>query len=383
MLSEGPAYILEWLERRVNAVGFKGCLAPGRSKSPRSRAQTPQLLWDLPNAPTGAALNPSIRPQIYFHAPCFDGIASAVLVWDFLERAQGWSDCHLKPINYGAREVWLNTVLSPRSAVVDYLFHPNATFWADHHATTFLSKSVEAEYAQHRTPWRVYDESASSCADLLYAHLWRHFSYQNTAYEDLVKWSVTTDSARYRSVAEALWGDAAALRLNHTLGYGDSNEYSLFLVAQLRNRPLEEVADLPRVKERYARYEHELQFAMDVVRKFSYMDDEVAVLDVPTEGVFVPRYAVYHYYPQAAYSVGIVRRGGRAFVTAMANPWRDFRGPHLGRLFEQMGGGGHPRVGSVVVDESDTDVRSVVTRVIKTLKTGGVPAEPVSEVTPA
>ena len=33
----------------------------------------------------------------------------------------------------------------------------------------------------------------------------------------------------------------------------------------------------------------------------------------------------------------------------MRNPWRGFASIHMGKLFERLGGGGHTRVGSVVL----------------------------------
>ena len=60
--------------------------------------------------------------NIYFHSPCFDGIASAVLCWDFFESRGEASHVGLHPVGYDLRDTWLSTRLSARSAVVDYLF---------------------------------------------------------------------------------------------------------------------------------------------------------------------------------------------------------------------------------------------------------------------
>ncbi len=44
---------------------------------------------------------------LYFHYPCFDGIVSAALAWEFLETQKGWRVGELCPVNYTVRNTWL------------------------------------------------------------------------------------------------------------------------------------------------------------------------------------------------------------------------------------------------------------------------------------
>ena len=79
------------------------------------------------------------------------------------------------------------------------------------------------------------------------------------------------------------------------------------------------------------------------------LKDGIAVFDVDCQDVMVSRYAPYHFYPEARYSIGILRYKDGAKITAMRNPWKDFPSVPLGKLFEEHGGGGHRRVGSVLL----------------------------------
>ncbi len=105
---------------------------------------------------------------LYFHSPCFDGIVSAVLAWDFAEAVLKWKVGDLQPVNYQRRTSWLSQPLHQPCAVVDFLYHPQATFWADHHSTAFLTAEAEDDFEHRRSPYLIYDDAADACAKLLW-----------------------------------------------------------------------------------------------------------------------------------------------------------------------------------------------------------------------
>src|SRR5215467_2006122 len=109
---------------------------------------------------------------LYFHYPCFDGVVSAALAWEFLEQQTGWSINELCPVNYAVRDKWLASELKGPCAIVDFLYHPSADFWADHHATSMLTKEAKADYQRRKASFPLFfDEQAESCASLLFRHL--------------------------------------------------------------------------------------------------------------------------------------------------------------------------------------------------------------------
>src|SRR5437867_9299784 len=101
------------------------------------------ILLRKENYTAGACLGRGIRYMrregtLYLHFPCFDGLVSAVLASDFLEQ-NGWKfNRRFCPVNYHLRPTWISSHLRPPCAVVDFLYHSDAQFWADHHSTTFL-----------------------------------------------------------------------------------------------------------------------------------------------------------------------------------------------------------------------------------------------------
>jgi hypothetical protein len=309
--------------------------------------------------------------HLYFHSPCFDGIVSCVLAWDFLETCQGWSVEEIHSVNYDAKASWLSTSLNTKSAVVDFLYHPDADFWADHHGTTFLNEKAKEDFERRRSRWLVYDKRSGSCALLLWKHFADFFGYRNPRYESLVEWAERIDSARYASVEEAIFGTQPALRINLSLAGRDGQEYCSNLVKLLKRETLDDVAALPEVKARSEHAESMIRAGMDRFAKGSRLEhDGIAVFDVDsTDDAIISRYAPYYRFPEARYSVGVVRSPKGASIKAMRNPWREFLSVPLGEIFSRFGGGGHQRVGALVLPkEQAAEASPILDQIISEIR---------------
>src|ERR1035437_2542476 len=104
---------------------------------------------------------------LYFHSPCFDGIISAVIASDFLEVHCHWMFERFCAVDYSERDNWLSHSLGERCAVVDFIYHPQATFWADHHSTTFLSADAKRDFTRRRQGRTLfYNDRLGSCSTL-------------------------------------------------------------------------------------------------------------------------------------------------------------------------------------------------------------------------
>ena len=296
---------------------------------------------------------------LYLHFPCFDGIISGVLAALFLEKSRGWRFKSIRPVNYDLQEKWLDTRLPRRSAVVDFLFHPQAEFWADHHPTTFLTELAKAEFDQHPTPSRIYDRKSGSCASLL----WRtagHLFPGDQRLEAMVHWAEKIDSAAYDSVEEALSDGHPALVLTKSLAIDADDRFCGFLVTRLQKASLEEIVLTDEVWKRFAKAQEIGNGGLERVRETVRMEGRVAVFEASGEGVLINRYSPYCFYPQASYSIGITHSKHAAVVTAMRNPWLNFDSIDLGEFMRQFGGGGHQRVGSVVLAQDRAAEAKVV-----------------------
>jgi hypothetical protein len=302
---------------------------------------------------------------LYFHYPCFDGLISAVLASEFLESHEDWRITEFQPVDYTLRDTWLSSDLKKPSAIVDFLYHPQAEFWADHHQTSILTTAAREDFERRKQQFRLlFDGRAPSCASLLFRNF-RRFLTHKPYFKEMSEWAEKIDSAAYSSVEEAILGNAPALRIARTLSGEDETgaEYAKRLLRQLRDHDLSYVADLDEVKSREDRVRRGILKGLKRVKARLRLErGDVAVFDAHPRGdQVISRYAPYYFEPKARYSIAVVRSPEGVRITAMRNPWRKFRSIPLGRAFAKFGGGGHERVGAVQLSANHRNrVRDVV-----------------------
>ena len=306
--------------------------------------------------------------RLYFHSPCFDGIASAVLCWDFFEQRGDARIVHFHPVGYEQRDRWLSKPLPSRSAVVDFLFHPDAMFWVDHHQTTFLTSAARETFESNNSRDWAYDDQASSCAILLRKFLRKAFRYRNPKYDALVGWANRIDSATYRDVRQAVLAPTPALQISLSLANADA-AYCERLVRQLKAHSVSSVARSPHVQKRVREAKASLWEGLKQFEKTARLEDGIVVFDVDANKTQISRYAPYYFFPKARYSVGLMRLGGSAKITAMRNPWKRFESVPIGSIFARYGGGGHQRVGSVMLKEdANGDAQRILSELVEEIR---------------
>lgn len=297
---------------------------------------------------------------LYFHTACFDGLISAALTSALLE-TQGWQLNDLIPVSYSVRESWLSTPLQTPAAVVDFLYHPDAEFWADHHPTTFLTPAAREDFDKRRSNHcLLFDEKAGSCARLLWDAANSRVS-DAERYWEAVSWAEKIDTASYGSVDEAICGTSPALRINLSLISDSDPEYLSLLVKELRSGDLKRVAQLAPVNHRFVEAERRIAVGLSHAANNTRLIGEIALMEFEPNGdEIVSRYAPYYFFPRARYSIAILRSESSVTITSMRNPWIDFRSVPIGKILEPFGGGGHLRVGSVIVPKNKAGLAGAI-----------------------
>jgi len=294
------------------------------------------------------------KVHLYFHSPCFDGTISAVLASIYLKEIKKYSEVLLHGVNYHLKDNWLTTDLEHPCAVVDFLYHPKVDFWIDHHKTTFLNDEVQCDYERRKGLDIFYDSQATSCAVIIWRAWGDKISKQFTHFEELVQWADKIDSARYDSVEEVISLKTPPLQINLALAVSQNESFSKNLVHLLCKYSLKKVATMPEVQTEFKKgWTLHQQGLQRLETALSLTEDKIAVFDVNGDDVLINRYAPFYFYPQARYSAGIVRTGNKAKLTAMRNPWLEFSCAPLGQLCVPLGGGGHQRVGSIIIKDQN------------------------------
>src|SRR5436309_1878415 len=120
-------------------------------------------------------------------------------------------------------------------------------------------------------------------------------------------------------------------------------------LGRLVEHPLQQVANQKIVLDRYEPLAQRHQESINIIRENSHFDGEVTFFDLTQydlEGYnkFIP----YYLYPEANYSVSLLRTPKRMKVSVGWNPWsRKVRKHNLAKICERYGGGGHPVVAAI------------------------------------
>jgi hypothetical protein len=305
--------------------------------------------------------------SLYLHFPCFDGTISAVLAALFLKQTRGWNCKDIHPVNYHLQKEWLDTLLPKRSAVVDFLYHPQAAFWADHHETSFLTGQLRTDYESRKSADRIYDRQSGSCALLLWRNMQEVFQGDQRL-QEMVLWADKIDSARYESVQEAFSNSHPALVLYRSLAVEADAAYCSYLLRRLQRASLAEAVQAAQVQKRFTQAVELSEAGLKKMRAALRLDGNIAVYELTSDGSLINRYAPYYFYPEALYSVAITHSEHGARIMTMRNPWREFECLNLGEFMKKFGGGGHQRVGSLILGKDrEGEVSGIVAELLNSL----------------
>lgn len=146
-------------------------------------------------------------------------------------------------------------------------------------------------------------------------------------------------------------------------------DYCERLVRQLKAHSVSSVARSARVQKRVREAKASLWEGLKHFEKTARLEDGIVVFDVDAKKTQISRYAPYYFFPKARYSVGLMRSGSGAKITAMRNPWRRFESVPIGSIFARYGGGGHQRVGSVMLKgDANGNAQKILTELVEEIR---------------
>jgi hypothetical protein len=286
---------------------------------------------------------------VYIHKGCFDGVTSGALVTWFLRERHGATRPDIVPVDYGEAGEWLNQPLPENASVADFLYHPTATYWWDHHGNPFRHESWREKYERQASPFIQWDSSAKSCAGLILRALSTAAYDAPDHLQRTAGWADLIDSASYPTAEDAVFRLSVARQLALSLRVCTTAEYHTALVYALADLDVGDVVRLSPFSEMAATAVTGYAAGVERMRKVSRLEGNTVVYSLDENGPFSDRMVPFFLFRDAGYSLGILHNSQQSKVTANANPWRPPQALDIGGIFTLYGGGGHHDVGSVIL----------------------------------
>jgi len=304
--------------------------------------------------------------SIYFHKD-FDGICSASIFLAICESFElvGIENLKLCPVDYNIKEQWLSTKLGAQCAVLDFLYHPEATWWFDHHVSTFIKSDMRKKFKESLT--KAWNPDYPSCPSLIREHFISYYplfsrtdKFQSLmdSFSEWIAASDLIDDARYDSPRDLIYPEKPCLKLNATLSIKSDDEYLKSLIWGIKEMSPSSLAGMPFVSELYKEYEKKQAEAISKTKTLIRMDNNVAFLDLCGSGVDFNRYISYFFYPEVSYTICVYEKVLGMFIVSVGkNPWKRFDVKNIGVECRRYGGGGRKNVGAVTVSNYNDAVK--------------------------
>lgn len=302
-----------------------------------------------------------MKYDIYFHND-FDGRASAAVMLSFLQ-SRGDEIEHFVPVNYHLTRQWLDEKFFAKHAlfkgrrnpaiVVDFMYHPAAAFWFDHHPTTFKKESWKKRFKP--TKFHHWNPRYVSNCHLTYAALKESFGWRPPkVLKDLIPWADMIDGAQYKNPLQTIRIKEPALEIAAFVDRKDDDEReAAALIKALAQKSLREIASLKKIRTVAASVRRENLKTLEFYKKNLQVMGDATFIDLTDTKFHSLRFAPYYLKPKLMYAVRLTRKDGLYHLGIGGNPWikgaaeKRHKDAHAGEILKKYGGGGHKKAGAV------------------------------------
>lgn len=283
----------------------------------------------------------------------FDGLACAVLLKE-IGLIDSYKFVHPKDIQDGKVDVTNNDIL----ANVPYV--PGCGLWFDHHLSEQKRVGPDTEFAGSF-------KEAPSCARVIWEYYGGHDKFR-AHFDDMMEAVDKCDSGALE--VEDIDNPQGWVLLSYVMdprtGLGRYRDYRISnyqlmedLVEHCRKLSIDEILDLPDVKERLQRYHEQTALFREMISQHAVQRGNVVVVDLrDQEEIYAGnRFVLYTMFPETNISVqvmwgfqrqNVVLTCGHSITNRTSNT-------DVGSLMLEHGGGGHRAVGTCQVPEEKAD----------------------------
>jgi len=293
----------------------------------------------------------------------FDGLVCAVLLKE-MDLIDDIAFVHPKDMQDGKIEI------SSRDITTNLPYVQGVHLAFDHHAS-------ELDRLDHEPGNLVIDPDAPSAARVVYRYYGGKQEFP-TISADLMDAVDKGDAAQFNKdeVINAQGWPLLNFLMDARTGLGRFKEFRISnyqlmmeLIDYCRNHTIEEILELPDVKERVELYrEHEEKFK-DQVKRCSTVHNNLVVLDLREEETIYAgnRFMIYALYPECNISIHVLwglKKQNTVFATGKSIFDRTSK-TNVGALMLKYGGGGHHAAGTCQVsnDKSDDVLKELIDQI--------------------
>jgi len=315
-----------------------------------------------------------MKYHLYYHDD-FDGMASGAVMLNFL-RSRGDDIASYNPIDYTplVNETWVRFKFKKPFILVDFRYHPVASWWFDHHETSFAwpaRREWGRKYNNDSQHFR--NPKFKSCCSAVTAHLARNYQYKAPLHiRELVKWADIIDSFGYKSPSEALSYSSPALKI---MGYLDSESNAVYrkkMIEHLALEPMKRIATTPLVVKKSQKHIVGIRKLIKKIKESARVYGSVVFADVSMiNKPDAHHFMIYYLFPGKRYSA-ILRNNGTYYSLGVGqNKWLGLRNKvDIGKLMTKYAGGGHRGVGATQ-RKSKKEIMKIAREVIEYLNKQG------------
>ena len=282
----------------------------------------------------------------------FDGLVCAVLLNE-LDMIDDIKFVHPKDMQDGKIDI------GPRDITTNLPYVPGAHIAFDHHLSETIRNS--GERTNH-----VIDPNAPSAARVVYDYYGGKKTFPNIA-DDMMAAVDKADSAQFSR--EEILNPEGWVLLNYLMdsrtGLGRFREFRISnyalmmdLIKYCRNHGIDDILELPDVKERVELYQEHLGKARQQILDCATVHKNLVVLDLrEQETIYAAnRFLICALFPETNISIHVmwgVQKQNTVFATGKSILDRSSK-TNIGELMLKYGGGGHQNAGTCQVDTADT-----------------------------
>lgn len=311
--------------------------------------------------------------HLYFHDD-FDGMASGAVMLNFL-RSRGDDIISYNPIDYTPKvnETWVRFKFKKPFILVDFRYHPAASWWFDHHRSSFTAPALSSwgkSYKADKT--HQSDSGHKSCCSLILAHLKKHYYYKPPRHIlELVKEVDIIDGALYKSPAETIELRSPAIKLGAYIYHEKSKNRRVDLINDFSNKALKEILSFEYIINQVKNAHKQLKSSPAYVKRNFILRGSAVFVDGAKVSSDISHYMIYYLFPKIKYSVISEKIKGGYHLGAGFNRWQNNKFcADISRIMEKYGGGGHKTVGAVE-KRSKKEIMKIAEEVIEYLNKHG------------